>query len=92
MAESFVADDGSVSPLVAAWIFPSASVARRVPPVTELRAAPAQLADDVETVRGMAREMVMGVYKKERLLFILDTETTINLNAATAAARAAEAT
>ena len=39
-----------------------------------------------ETLKGVARELVQGVYKlKERLLLILDTEKTVNLtNAATA--------
>lgn len=33
-----------------------------------------------ETLRGIARELVTGVYKlKERLLLILDTEKTVNL-------------
>lgn len=35
-----------------------------------------------ETLRGVARELVTGVYKlKERLLLILDTEKTVNLAA-----------
>jgi purine-binding chemotaxis protein CheW len=39
-----------------------------------------------ETLKGVARELIQGVYKlKERLLLILDTEKTVNLtNAATA--------
>lgn len=33
-----------------------------------------------ETLRGIARELVTGVYKlKERLLLVLDTEKTVNL-------------
>ena len=44
-----------------------------------------------ETLKGVARELIQGVYKlKERLLLILDTEKTINL--AAAGSRAAEAT
>jgi purine-binding chemotaxis protein CheW len=44
-----------------------------------------EIKDDVyerppETLRGVARELVTGVYKlKERLLLILDTEKTVNL-------------
>ncbi|MBL9169399.1 MAG: chemotaxis protein CheW [Verrucomicrobiales bacterium] len=47
-----------------------------------------EIQDDVyerppETLRGVARELVTGVYKlKERLLLILDTEKTVNLQAA----------
>lgn len=47
-----------------------------------------EIQDDVyerppETIRGVARELVVGVYKlKERLLLILDTEKTVNLQAA----------
>lgn len=47
-----------------------------------------EIQDDVferppETLRGIARELVIGVYKlKERLLLILDTEKTVNLQAA----------
>lgn len=47
-----------------------------------------EIADDIyerppETLKGVARELVTGVYKlKERLLLILDTEKTINLSAA----------
>src|SRR5271165_697401 len=34
-----------------------------------------------ETLNGVARELIQGVYKlKERLLLILDTEKTVNLN------------
>lgn len=49
-----------------------------------------EIQDDVyerppETIRGAARELVIGVYKlKERLLLILDTERTVNLQAAQA--------
>ena len=49
-----------------------------------------EIQDDVyerppETIRGVARELVIGVYKlKERLLLILDTEKTVNLQAAQA--------
>jgi len=36
-----------------------------------------------ETLKGVARELVQGVYKlKERLLLILDTEKTVNLTGA----------
>lgn len=44
-----------------------------------------EIQDDVyerppETLKGVARELVQGVYKlKERLLLILDTEKTVNL-------------
>lgn len=47
-----------------------------------------EIQDDIferppETLRGVARELVTGVYKfKERLLLILDTEKTVNLQAA----------
>ena len=47
-----------------------------------------EIQDDVrerppETLRGVARELVTGVYKlKERLLLILDTEKTVTLTAA----------
>jgi purine-binding chemotaxis protein CheW len=35
-----------------------------------------------ETLRGVARELVLGVYKlKERLLLLLDTERVVNLEA-----------
>jgi purine-binding chemotaxis protein CheW len=45
-----------------------------------------------ETLRGVARELVTGVYKlKERLLLILDTEKTVNLNAAASVVARAEA-
>ena len=46
-----------------------------------------EIQDDIyerppETLKGVARELVQGVYKlKERLLLILDTEKTINLTA-----------
>jgi len=46
-----------------------------------------EIDDDVrerppETLRGVARELILGVYKlKERLLLILDTERTVNLAA-----------
>lgn len=50
-----------------------------------------EIQDDIfehppETLKGVARELIQGVYKlKERLLLILDTEKTVNLtNAATA--------
>jgi purine-binding chemotaxis protein CheW len=34
-----------------------------------------------ETLRGVARELIQGVYKlKERLLLVLDTERTVNLS------------
>lgn len=62
-------DDGAVSLLV-----------DEIGDVVEIR-------DDVrerppETLRGVARELVTGVYKlKERLLLILDTEKTVNLAA-----------
>jgi len=48
-----------------------------------------EIQDDIyerppETLKGVARELVQGVYKlKERLLLILDTEKTVNLNAVT---------
>ena len=51
-----------------------------------------EIADDIyerppETLKGVARELVTGVYKlKERLLLILDTEKTVNLNAASSRA------
>ena len=54
-----------------------------------------EIQDDVferppETLNGVARELIQGVYKlKERLLLILDTEKTISVPAA--AARAPEA-
>jgi purine-binding chemotaxis protein CheW len=36
-----------------------------------------------ETLKGVARELIQGVYKlKERLLLILDTEKTVNLTTA----------
>jgi len=44
-----------------------------------------EIQDDIyehppETLKGVARELVQGVYKlKERLLLILDTEKTVNL-------------
>ena len=44
-----------------------------------------EISDDIyerppETLKGVARELVQGVYKlKERLLLILDTEKTVNL-------------
>lgn len=47
-----------------------------------------EIQDDIyerppETLRGVARDLVTGVYKlKERLLLILDTEKTVNLQAA----------
>ena len=47
-----------------------------------------EMDDDVyerppETLRGVSRELVTGVYKlKERLLLILDTEKTVTLQAA----------
>ena len=47
-----------------------------------------EIQDDVrerppETLRGVARELVTGVYKlKERLLLVLDTEKTVTLTAA----------
>ena len=53
-----------------------------------------EIQDDIyerppETLRGVARELVQGVYKlKERLLLILDTEKTVSL--ATAGNRAAD--
>ena len=49
-----------------------------------------EIQDDIferppETLRGVARELVTGVYKlKERLLLILDTEKTVSLPAAQA--------
>jgi purine-binding chemotaxis protein CheW len=49
-----------------------------------------EIADDVyerppETLKGVARELVTGVYKlKDRLLLILDTEKTVNLNGVSA--------
>ena len=45
-----------------------------------------EIQDDIyerppETLKGVARELVQGVYKlKERLLLILDTEKTVNLS------------
>jgi len=60
-------DDGAVSLLV-----------DEIGDVVEIR-------DDIyerppETLKGVARELVQGVYKlKERLLLILDTEKTVNL-------------
>ena len=37
-----------------------------------------------ETLKGVARELIQGVYKlKERLLLILDTEKTVNITTAT---------
>jgi purine-binding chemotaxis protein CheW len=47
-----------------------------------------EIQDDIyerppETLKGVARELVRGVYKlKERLLLVLDTEKTINLSGA----------
>ena len=47
-----------------------------------------EIQDDIyeqppETLKGVARELVQGVYKlKERLLLILDTERTVTLNTA----------
>ena len=47
-----------------------------------------EIQDDIferppETLRGLAREIVTGVYKlQERLLLVLDTEKTVNLQAA----------
>ncbi len=47
-----------------------------------------EMSDDIferppETVTGVARELVLGVYKmKERLLLILDTEKTVSLTSA----------
>jgi purine-binding chemotaxis protein CheW len=47
-----------------------------------------EIQDDIyerppETLKGVARELVQGVYKlKERLLLILDTEKTVNVNCA----------
>jgi purine-binding chemotaxis protein CheW len=47
-----------------------------------------EIQDDIyehppETLKGVARELVLGVYKlKDRLLLILDTEMTVNLNGA----------
>jgi purine-binding chemotaxis protein CheW len=47
-----------------------------------------EIQDDIyerppETLKGVARELVQGVYKlKERLLLILDTEKTVNLGSA----------
>lgn len=47
-----------------------------------------EIQDDIyerppETLKGVARELVQGVYKlKERLLLILDTEKTVNLTGA----------
>jgi len=47
-----------------------------------------EIQDDIyerppETLKGVARELVQGVYKlKERLLLILDTEKTVNLSSA----------
>lgn len=52
-----------------------------------------EINDDVfesppETLRGVAREIIKGVYKlKDRLLLVLDTERTVNLNGATALAK-----
>lgn len=44
--------------------------------------------DPPETLSGVARELVRGVYKlKERLLLILDTEKTVGLPAPTAHAK-----
>jgi len=46
-----------------------------------------EIQDDIyerppETLKGVARELIQGVYKlKERLLLILDTEKTVNLAA-----------
>jgi purine-binding chemotaxis protein CheW len=46
-----------------------------------------EINDDVfehppETLRGVARELIKGVYKlKDRLLLVLDTERTLNLSA-----------
>jgi purine-binding chemotaxis protein CheW len=38
-----------------------------------------------ETLRGVARELIKGVYKlKDRLLLVLDTERTVNLSGGTA--------
>ena len=51
-----------------------------------------EISDDVfehppETLRGVARELIKGVYKlKDRLLLVLDTERTLNLSGATALA------
>jgi purine-binding chemotaxis protein CheW len=48
-----------------------------------------EIDDDVfesppETLRGVARDLIKGVYKlKERLLLVLDTERTVNLSGAT---------
>jgi len=40
-----------------------------------------------ETLRGVARELICGVYKlKDRLLLVLDTERTLNLTGAAALA------
>jgi purine-binding chemotaxis protein CheW len=45
-----------------------------------------EINDDVfehppETLRGVARELIKGVYKlKDRLLLVLDTERTLNLS------------
>ena len=47
-----------------------------------------EIQDDIyehppETLKGVARDLVTGVYKlKDRLLLILDTEKTVDLNAA----------
>jgi purine-binding chemotaxis protein CheW len=47
-----------------------------------------EIQDDIyerppETLKGVARELVTGVYKlKDRLLLILDTEKTVDINAA----------
>jgi purine-binding chemotaxis protein CheW len=47
-----------------------------------------EIDDDVfesppETLRGVARDLIKGVYKlKERLLLVLDTERTVNLSGA----------
>jgi purine-binding chemotaxis protein CheW len=49
-----------------------------------------EIDDDVyerppETLQGLARELILGVYKlKDRLLLILDTERTVNVSGATA--------
>jgi purine-binding chemotaxis protein CheW len=47
-----------------------------------------EIEDDIyetppETLRGVARELIKGVYKlKQRLLLVLDTERTVNLSTA----------
>jgi purine-binding chemotaxis protein CheW len=52
-----------------------------------------EIEDDVfeappETLRGVARDLIKGVYKlKERLLLVLDTERTVNLSGVTALAK-----